>query len=97
MNLKKNTLPLILVIVTLLLAVISVFLLPQTVVIQLGLDGQPTNTMSKLTAIVTPLPICALGLMRYYLGQGAQKERDKGLVIAVVAPLVMLLTLIMNH
>ena len=44
---KGNMIAVIMAILALALAVISLFLLPDTVIVQIGADGQPSNTMPK--------------------------------------------------
>ena len=44
---KGNMIAVIMAILALALAVISLFLLPDTVIVQIGADGQPSNTMPR--------------------------------------------------
>ena len=51
----------ILIIIAIGLGICSWFLLPDVVTVQVGMDGQVTNTMPKLLAILIPLGISAAG------------------------------------
>ena len=91
---KKNLINIILLIIAIGLGICSWFLLPEVVAVQVGMNGQATNTMPKLLAILIPLGISAAGSVINLTNK--EENRVKGLVLALVGVAVMLLTLFFN-
>ena len=60
---KKNLANIFLIIIAIGLGICSWFLLPDVVTVQVGMDGQVTNTMPKLLAILIP-PLAYLPQVR---------------------------------
>ena len=91
---KKNLINIILLIIAIGLGICSWFLLPEVVAVQVGMNGQATNTMPKLLAIVIPLGISVAGSIVNL----ANKEENsvKGFVLALVGIAAMILTLFFN-
>ena len=84
-----------LIIIAIGLGICSWFLLPDVVTVQVGMDGQVTNTMPKLLAILIPLGISAAGSV---INLTDKKENSfKGFVLALVGIAAMLLTLFFNR
>ncbi|MGM9942154.1 MAG: DUF1648 domain-containing protein [Bulleidia sp.] len=84
----------ILVIITLILAVISWFLLPDTPAVQIGVDGQITNTMPKLSAIALPVVISFSGTVIHLIGK---QSRSKGYALSLIGIVVLIVTLFFNR
>ena len=78
-----------------LVAVFAWSRLPDSVIVQVGLDGQPTNTMPKLAAVGLPLAISAAGSVMNLTGKDVPDK--KGLVLAVVGIAVLVLSLFFNR
>ena len=93
---KKNLANIFLIIIAIGLGICSWFLLPDVVTVQVGMDGQVTNTMPKLLAIlIPPLGISAAGS---FINLTDKKENSfKGFVLALVGIAAMLLTLFFNR
>lgn len=91
---KRNWISIILLIIAIGLGIYSWFLLPEVVAVQVGMNGQATNTMPKLLAILIPLGISAAGSVINLTNK--EENRVKGLVLALVGVAVMLLTLFFN-
>lgn len=89
---KKKAAGIIILIAAIALGVCSWILLPDTVAVQVGFDGQVTNTMPKLLAVAVPLLIAAVGSVMTM----ADKSGKKGLVLALVGVAVMILSLVFN-
>lgn len=91
---KKNWISIIIMIIAIGLGICAWFLLPEVVAVQVGMDGQVTNTMPKLLAILIPLVISAAGVV---MNLTNKKENSmKGFVLSLVGIAVMLLTLFFN-
>lgn len=91
---KKNWISIIIMMIAIGLGICSWFLLPEVVAVQVGMDGQVTNTMPKLLAILIPLVISAAGVV---MNLTNKKENSmKGFVLSLVGIAVMLLTLFFN-
>ena len=74
-------------------AVAGWFLLPDMVVVQRGVDGQPSRLMPKLLAVLVPVALAALGSSQVCL---TGKRRTTGAVVLVVAVLVTVLLFVWN-
>ena len=91
---KKNWLTIILLIIAIGLGICSWFLLPEVVAVQVGMNGQATNTMPKLLAILIPLGISAAGSVINLTDK--EENNVKGFVLALVGIAAMILTLFFN-
>lgn len=89
---KKKAAGIIILIAAIALGVCSWILLPDTVAVQVGFDGQVSNTMPKLLAVAVPLLIAAVGSVMTM----SDKSGKKGLVLALVGVAVMILSLVFN-
>ena len=91
---KKNLISIVIMMIAIGLGICAWFLLPEVVAVQVGMDGQVTNTMPKLLAILIPLVISAAGVV---MNLTNKKENSmKGFVLSLVGIAVMLLTLFFN-
>ena len=79
--------------VTLALCAAGWFLLPDQVALQIGLDGALGNYVPKPVALLLPLGLGALGTG---LSTGESRRRT-GLILAVLAPVLPIVTLILNR
>ena len=92
---KKNLISIILVIVAIGLGVISWLLLPDVVAVQVGLDGQITNTMPKVLAVAIPLGVSVAGSAMNLTGK--EEKSKKGYILSVIGIAVMVLSLLFNR
>lgn len=91
---KKKWFTISLLIIAIGLGICSWFLLPEVVSVQVGMNGQETNTMPKLLAILIPLVVTAAGSIINLASK--EQNKVKGFVLALVGIVVMLLTLFFN-
>lgn len=91
---KKNWISIILLIIAIGLGICSWFLLPEAVAVQVGMDGQATNTMPKFLAILITFGISAAGSVINLTNK--KKKSAKGFVLAIVGIAAMILTLFFN-
>lgn len=70
---KKNLINILLV-VAIGLSIISWFILPDVAAVQVGVDGQVTNTMPKVLAVAIPLGVSVVGSA---MNLQAKKKRIK--------------------
>ena len=91
---KNNWINIILLIIAIGLGICSWILLPEVVTVQVGMNGQATNTMPKLLAIIVPLGISAAGSVINLTGE--KENGMKGFVLALVGIAAMILTLFFN-
>ena len=80
--------------VSLVLAVIAYAILPDKVVMQIGTDGQPSNMLPKLPAVIIPFVITSFGAVSYAAGDNEAKIRN--IIIVVAGYLVAIFSLIFN-
>ena len=77
------------------LAVYSYMILPDTVAVQIGVDGQVSNTMPKLFAVALPLVITLGGCGVTVFGK--KESKGKGIVLSVVGIGVIIVTILFNR
>ena len=92
---KKNWLSIVLIVAAVVLAVFSWCCLPDVVTVQVGLDGQATNTMPKLLAVAIPAGLSVAGSVMSLTGRSSKPRA--GYVLALVGIAVMILTLFFNR
>ena len=95
MNVKNNLINILLLIAAFGLGVISWFLLPDVVAVQVGFDGQITNTMPKVLAVAIPLGMSVVGSVVNWTGQ--KEKNKKGYILSVVGISIMVLSLLFNR
>ena len=91
---KKRFWPFLLVIPLLTAAVAGWFLLPDQLVMQIGVDGQPGNVMPKLFGLLIPVAVGAVGA-----GTASSAEREKhlaGFLVLAVAAIITIITFTWN-
>ena len=88
---KKKIIPIVLIFIATVLAVVGYILLPDVVAIQIGLDGQVSNSMPKLFAVVLPLLLSAITAFMYY-----KTEKGGHIAASVVGIFVLVFELIFN-
>ena len=86
---KKKVIYITLIFLTIVLAAATFALFPDELVIQVGFDGNPANTVAKPIAILIPVLLSAYGLYR-------SSKDDKGFLISAIAILFFILTFIFN-
>lgn len=92
---KKNLVSILLIVIAIGLSVLSWFLLPDVVAVQVGFDGQVTNTMPKALAVVIPLGLSVVGSVMNLTGK--EDKSKKGYILSVIGIAVMLLSLLVNR
>ena len=89
---KKKLINILLVFAAIGMGVISWLLLPDVVAVQVGFDGQITNTMPKVLAVAIPLGVSLVGSVMNLAG----KKDKKGYILSVAGIAVMVLSLLFN-
>ena len=69
------------------------FLLPDELVVQIGLDGQPSNVLPKPAGLLIPLGLGALGA---FLACSGERRRSSGWILLAAAFGVAVITLLWN-
>ena len=77
MNINKNLISIIFVIVAIGLGVIFWLLLPGIVAVQVGVDDKITNTMPKVLAVAIPLGVSVVGSAMNLTGK--EENNKKGI------------------
>ena len=91
---KRKVVCSIMIAVSLVLAVIAYVLLPDKVVMQIGTDGQPSNMLPKLPAVIIPVVITGFGAVSYAVGDNEAKIRN--IIIVVAGYAVAIFSLVFN-
>lgn len=92
---KKKIISIVLIMIAVGLSICAWSMLPPVVAVQVGFDGQVTNTMPKLAAIAIPLTISVAGSVVNLTNK--ENGNSKGFVLGIVGIAVMLLTLFANR
>lgn len=91
---KKRFWPFLLVIPLVIAAIIGWFVLPDSLVVQIGADSLPSKVWPKLIAL--PLPV-AVGVLGAVMASGEDKEkRVGGFFVLVVAAVITIFNFVMN-
>ena len=91
---KRKAVCSIMIAVSLVLAVIAYVILPDKVVMQIGTDGQPSNMLPKLPAVIIPVVITGFGAVSYAVGDNEAKVRN--IIIVVAGYAVAIFSLVFN-
>lgn len=92
---KKKIINIVLVIVAIVLGVISWLFLPDVVAVQVGFDGQITNTLPKLSAVAIPLAVSVVGSVMNLTNN--EEKNIKGYVLSLIGIDIMVLVLHFNR
>ncbi len=91
---KKRFWPFLLVIPLIAAAAVGWFLLPDELIAQIGVDGQPSKVWPKLLAL--PLPV-AVGVLGAWFASFEEKEkRLSGFLVLAVAAAITIFNFVMN-
>ena len=93
MEMNKKVLLGIIIGVALGLGIYSYLVLPETVVVQVDLSGNPSNTYPKAVDIAIQLVLSIGGGLGYYF---SKKNEKKYLILSIVGIIVSVVTLIYN-
>lgn len=92
---RKNLISAVLIVLAIGLSVFSWFFLPDIVAVQVGFDGQVTNTMPKIFAVAVPLGISVAGSVMNIMGK--EEINKKAYTLSAVGIAVMVLSLLFNR
>lgn len=77
------------------LGIFSWFVLPDVVAVQIGLDGQVSNTMPKALAVAVPMGISIAGSVMNLTG--GDEKKSKGFLLSLVGLALMAVCLLANR
>ncbi len=89
---KKKYVIILLAVVSITLFLLDYFVLPDTVVIQVGFDGNPTNTVPKVIASFIPVILEVVGIVTFKNGE----DIKKGLIMCAIGYAAAIITIFMN-
>lgn len=92
---KTKVISVILIAAALGLGIFSWFVLPDVVAVQVGLDGQVSNTMPKALAVAVPLGISVVGSVINLTSR--DEKNSKGFLLSLVGLALMVLSLLVNR
>ena len=90
---KKKLASIAMLIVVAVLAVISFFVLPDTVVTQFSISSSRVTTMPKLSAIAFP---ALIGIVGTVVQLSEKENKHKGIIVSAAAILVLVIMLCVN-
>lgn len=91
---KEKKIGMVFIVISIILAVLGYIMLPETVVVQIGLDGKAGNTLPKLAAILLPLGVTLISTGLYMFSETS--NRTKNLVFAGIGVLMAVFGIIVN-
>jgi len=68
------------VLISLGFAVAGVMLLPENVVVQININGDGSNTIPRVAAVMAPLLISVVGAVPFFTGDERKQKKDKYVV-----------------
>ena len=92
---KTKVISSILIVAAIGLGVISWFLLPDVVAVQIGLDGQVSNTMPKALAVAVPMGISIVGSVMNLISRDGKNSR--GFLLSLLGLTLMAVSLLVNR
>ena len=94
-SMKTKVISSILIVAAIGLGVISWFLLPDVVAVQIGLDGQVSNTMPKALAVAVPMGISVVGSVMNLISRDGKNSR--GFLLSLLGLTLMAVSLLVNR
>ncbi len=91
---KEKVIGLVIVAVSVILAVVGFIVLPETLIVQIGLDGQASNTLPKIPALLIPLALSTVFSVLYMKDNAEKKSRN--LIVAVIGVVVAIVMFVVN-
>lgn len=91
MKLNKKIISGLIISIAIILSLYSYFTLPDIVVVQIDLSGNPSNKEPKIFALLLPLVLSIGGGIGYY-----KFQENKSLFLSIIGIIIMILTLIFN-
>jgi len=91
---KEKVIGIVIIAVSVILAVMGFMVLPETLIIQIGLDGQASNTLQKIPALLIPFALSTVFSILYLRGNGEKKSRN--LIVAVIGVIVTIIMFVVN-
>ena len=91
---KEKKIGMVFIVISIILAVLGYIMLPETVVVQIGLDGKAGNTLPKLAAILLPLGVTLISTGLYMFSETS--NQTKNLVFARIGILMAVFGIIVN-
>ncbi|HBP39149.1 MAG TPA: hypothetical protein DD640_10515 [Clostridiales bacterium] len=76
--------------------VLGIMLLPDTLVTQITLDGSAGNTMPKAVGLALPLLLTLAGAWIHFRNMKGQESKNKGVLLALVGIVAMILVFVFN-
>lgn len=92
---KRKLIALILFLIIIGLAVAAYTLLPDKLVVQIGLNGEASNTLPKLIGLLIPFGLGIVGTISYL--HGNPDYQKKGLLFALLGIAFFILTFFINY
>jgi len=92
---KKKVLSILFIVLEIGFAIASFVLLPEEVIIQIGLDGKANTVVPKLLAVIFPFVLGSVGAIYYFKTEDTTKIK-KSIALVLVSYLVYIVCIIMN-
>lgn len=94
-NSKDKIIAYIIISVSVILFIVGYLLLPNEIVVQIGFDGKPSNTLPKIIGLFIPFLISSL--FAFISLKGNRETKAKNLIISIIGIVIFIFMFIMNH
>ena len=93
---KKTTLPILLLAASIVLAILSFFILPESVVIQFSVGSSGNTAVPRFVGILIPFALGAGGAVSELLPKENAASKNKGLLVSLVGIALFLIMIAVN-
>jgi len=91
---KKRFWPFLLLVPLAITVIAGWFLLPDTLVMQVSMSGQPSKSMPKILGLFVPAVAGILGAV--YASSEKEERRPRGFIVLALAAVVLVITFVFN-
>ncbi len=92
---KEKMIGMIVIAVSIVLTVAGYLMLPDNMIVQIGLDGKASNMLPKIQAILIPFAISTISSIMYIFGN--PQKRTKYILFAVLGLLLSVVSFFINY
>ena len=95
-HMKRNIVPILLIVASVGFAILSFFILPESVIIQFSIGSSGNTAAPKLLAILIPFALSVGGAISGFLTNGNENSKSKGLLVSLVGIILFVIMIAVN-
>lgn len=93
---KRNIVPILLIAASIGFAILSLFILPESVIIQFSIGSSGNTTAPKLVAILLPFALGVGGAIYGFFMKENENSKSKGLFVSIMGIVVFMIIIAVN-